>query len=252
MHNTKGLEFDYVFVSGLEDELIPGPRSSQSAKGLEEERRLFYVAVTRARRELYLSYAAMRTMWGRRDYRSPSRYLDEIPKELYSGAVYKQSVNPYSYVGAKVEYRKRSGNVSNIPSWATNIEIKAKKKEEKKEIPLFSIRDEVLSPLYGKGTILDIKTGEIGHRLLSINFESLGTVRLNEGTANLKLLSSSTSSQPASSFAVGDSVKSPAYGSGIVENITEVNGKRVLTVLFSSQKRIKLMEGYSKLEKVVE
>lgn len=252
MHNTKGLEFDYVFVSGLEDELIPGPRSSQSAKGLEEERRLFYVAVTRARRELYLSYAAMRTMWGRRDYRSPSRYLDEIPKDLYSGAVYKQSVNPYSYVGAKVEYRKRSGNVSNIPSWATNIEIKAKKKEEKKEIPLFSIRNEVLSPLYGKGTILDIKTGEIGHRLLSINFESLGTVRLNEGTANLKLLSSSTSSQPASSFAVGDSVKSPAYGPGIVENITEVNGKRVLTVLFSSQKRIKLMEGYSKLEKVVE
>ena len=109
-----------------------------------------------------------------------------------------------------------------------------------------------MSPLYGKGTILDIKTGEIGHRLLSINFESLGTVRLNEGTANLKLLSSSTSSHPASSFAVGDSVKSPAYGSGIVEDITEVNGKRVLTVLFSSQKRIKLMEGYSKLEKVVE
>ena len=108
-----------------------------------------------------------------------------------------------------------------------------------------------MSPLYGKGTILDIKTGEIGHRLLSINFENLGTVRLNEGTANLKLLSS-TSSQPASSFAVGDSVKSPAYGPGIVEDITEVNGKRVLTVLFPSQKRIKLMEGYSKLEKVVE
>ena len=76
-----------------------------------------------------------------------------------------------------------------MPSWASNIEIKARRKEEKKEIPLFSIRDEVSSPIYGKGVITDIKTGEIGHRLLTIDFEALGSVRLNEGTANLSLLS---------------------------------------------------------------
>ena len=251
MHNTKGLEFDYVFVAGLEDELIPGSRSSQSAKGLEEERRLLYVATTRARKELYLSYAAMRSMWGRKDYRTPSRYLDEIPKEFYSGALYKKAVNPYSFVGAKVEYKSKS-SYTNIPSWAANINI-PKKEEVKKEIPLFSLNDEVSSPLYGKGTILDIKTGEIGHRLLTIKFENLGTVRLNEGTANLTLLSSSSNAKKTSSrFEKGDRVKSPAYGEGVIENIAEINGKRVLTVHFSSDKRIKLMEGYSKLEKLEE
>ena len=253
MHDTKGLEFDYVFVAGLEDELIPGSRSSQSAKGLEEERRLFYVAVTRARKELYLSYAAMRTMWGRRDYRNPSRYLDEIPKDLYGGAVYKKSYNPYSYVGSKVEYRKKNEGLSNVPSWASNIEIKARRKEEKKEIPLFSIRDEVSSPLYGKGVITDIKTGEIGHRLLTIDFEALGSVRFNEGTANLSLLSKGDGGcdkNTSSHFEVEDKVRSPAYGDGVVKKVAEINGKRVLTVLFSSGKEIKLMEGYSKLEKL--
>lgn len=252
MHNTKGLEFDYVFVAGLEDELIPGSRSSQSAKGLEEERRLFYVAVTRARKELYLSYAAVRFMWGRRDYRNPSRYLDEIPKELYSGAVYKSSYNPYSFIGAKIDHKKEGDAIENRPSWASKIEIKAvKKNPEKKEIPLFSLRDEVKSPIYGKGVILDIKEGEVGHRLLTIDFEALGKVRLNEGTSDLTLLSSSAL-RPASTsgFEKGDKVRSPAYGEGVVEDISEINGKRVLSVLFSSSKRIKLMEGYSKLEKI--
>ena len=115
------------------------------------------------------------------------------------------------------------------------------------------MNDEVSSPLYGKGTILDIKTGEIGHRLLTIKFENLGTVRLNEGTANLTLLSSSSNAKNTSSrFEKGDRVKSPAYGEGVIENIAEINGKRVLTVHFSSDKRIKLMEGYSKLEKLEE
>lgn len=253
MHNTKGLEFDYVFVTGLEDELIPGPRSSQSAKGIEEERRIFYVAVTRARKELYLSFTVRRFIWGHWNNMTPSRFIDEIPKDLYGGAVYKKSYNPYSYVGSKVEYRKKNEGLSNVPSWASNIEIKARRKEKKKEIPLFSIRDEVSSPLYGKGVITDIKTGEIGHRLLTIDFEALGSVRLNEGTANLSLLSKGdggSDKNTSSHFEVEDKVRSPAYGDGVVKKVAEINGKRVLTVLFSSGKEIKLMEGYSKLEKL--
>ena len=99
--------------------------------------------------------------------------------------------------------------------------------------------------------ILDIKEGEVGHRLLTIDFEALGKVRLNEGTSDLTLLSSSAL-RPASTsgFEKGDKVRSPAYGEGVVEDISEINGKRVLSVLFSSSKRIKLMEGYSKLEKI--
>ncbi len=250
MHNTKGLEFDYVFVAGLEDELIPGSRSSQSEKGIEEERRLFYVAVTRARKELYLSYASQRAMWGRMDYRKPSRYLDEIPPELYAGTVYRRSANPFDFVGSKVGFSRKRG-FENKPSWAMNIDIKARKAEPKGEIPDFSLYDVVSSPTYGKGTITDIKAGEKGHRLLTIRFDILGEVKLNEGTANLSVVSTGNEgpSMVKASFNEGDRVKSPAYGAGTISSIVEINGKRVLKVKFDSGKEIKLMEGYSKLDK---
>ena len=250
MHNTKGLEFDYVFVSGLEDELIPGARSSQTEKGVEEERRLFYVAVTRAKKELYLSYAASRYMWGRRDYRKISRYLEEIPEDMMLSSGVKEIDNPNPYIGSRVTYRT-SSDFTNKPSWAKNIDIKPRK-AEKREIPLYSLYDIVLSPTYGRGMIIDIKSGEIGKRLLTIKFD-IGTVRLNEATASLSIVGKGekiSEGIKSTHFNVDDKVKSPAYGTGVITEIKEVNSKRVLTVLFDSGKTIKLMEGYSKLEKI--
>ena len=102
VHSAKGLEFNVVFISGLEDGLFPhenavSPRfgghlpaqqvsGSQNSinedKGLEEERRLMYVAVTRARQRLYLSFAQTRMLHGQTRYNLPSRFLDEVPEEL--------------------------------------------------------------------------------------------------------------------------------------------------------------------------
>ena len=78
MHNTKGLEFDRVFVAGLEEEIFPG-RASESDDDVEEERRIFYVAVTRARKQLYLLCAKARKIWGKTSFQHPSRFIDEIP-----------------------------------------------------------------------------------------------------------------------------------------------------------------------------
>ena len=83
MHNTKGLEFDRVIITGLEDELFPG-RREELEDDLEEERRLFYVSITRARRELYLICCRTRLVWGRITQMHPSQFLTEIPKELLS------------------------------------------------------------------------------------------------------------------------------------------------------------------------
>jgi DNA helicase-2/ATP-dependent DNA helicase PcrA len=84
IHQAKGLEFDVVFVIMLCDGLFPSSRSLESEEGEEEERRLMYVAITRARNELYLSYPLIRaTPGGSGDMmQSPSRFLGEIPKEL--------------------------------------------------------------------------------------------------------------------------------------------------------------------------
>ncbi len=83
VHAAKGLEFDVVFLSGLEEGLFPHENSAQETKGLEEERRLMYVALTRARKRLYLSFAETRMLHGQfRDGRMPSQFLEEIPAGL--------------------------------------------------------------------------------------------------------------------------------------------------------------------------
>jgi DNA helicase-2/ATP-dependent DNA helicase PcrA len=82
VHSAKGLEFDTVFVSGLEEGLFPHEQSLTERDGIEEERRLAYVAVTRARTRLYLSYAHTRMLHGQTRYSLPSRFLDEIPEGL--------------------------------------------------------------------------------------------------------------------------------------------------------------------------
>jgi len=82
MHSAKGLEFDVVFICGLEEGLFPHENSIVEDKGLEEERRLMYVAVTRARQRLYLCHAQTRMLHGQTRYNLPSRFIDEVPTAL--------------------------------------------------------------------------------------------------------------------------------------------------------------------------
>ena len=95
VHSSKGLEFDYVFISGLESDLFPHKRMNESKKSgedAEEERRLFYVAITRAGKKLFLTYAQTRTIFGSMEVNSPSEFIDDIPtkyteKESFLGQV---------------------------------------------------------------------------------------------------------------------------------------------------------------------
>ncbi|MEU9928145.1 DNA helicase PcrA [Streptomyces anulatus] len=81
LHTAKGLEFPVVFLTGMEDGVFPHMRALGQAKELEEERRLAYVGITRARERLYLTRAAMRSAWGQPSYNPPSRFLEEIPEQ---------------------------------------------------------------------------------------------------------------------------------------------------------------------------
>jgi DNA helicase-2/ATP-dependent DNA helicase PcrA len=86
VHASKGLEYDYVFITGMEENLFPYERAGEvevkSDQDSEEERRLFYVAVTRARKKVYLCYAIMRTIFGNRQFRTKSDFINDIPVEL--------------------------------------------------------------------------------------------------------------------------------------------------------------------------
>ncbi len=105
LHAAKGLEFETVFMAGLEEGIFPHSRSLNSNTEMEEERRLMYVGVTRAKQKLYISYAKRRQMWGETRYYQPSRFLVEIPQDLTTtnigdtasetqrGGTFKQAVN---------------------------------------------------------------------------------------------------------------------------------------------------------------
>jgi len=84
VHASKGLEFKYVFITGLEDGLFPHQRQNEGTSGedREEERRLFYVALTRAKEKLFLSFANFRTIFGSRNINTPSEFISDIPADL--------------------------------------------------------------------------------------------------------------------------------------------------------------------------
>jgi len=100
VHAAKGLEFNAVFISGLEEGLFPHENAVQESKGLEEERRLMYVAVTRARQRLYLSHAQTRMLHGQTRYNLPSRFFDEIPAELLKWLTPKLARGAHGHIGS--------------------------------------------------------------------------------------------------------------------------------------------------------
>ncbi len=139
VHASKGLEFKTVFISGLEEGLFPHEQAAYEHGGLEEERRLMYVAVTRARQRLYLSHAQSRMLHGQVRYGIPSRFLDEIPEELLkrlntkptakayaSPSVQTSSTNAYPYkIGQSVRHAKfGEGVVVSYEGNADNLVIK--------------------------------------------------------------------------------------------------------------------------------
>ena len=109
LHNSKGLEFDLVFIAGLEEDLLPHINSKNNLDEIEEERRLFYVGMTRAKKQLYLTLAQQRFMFGSTRFSIPSRFLKEIPgKYLKSASIYTSDVEDIEeaefYVGQRVNH----------------------------------------------------------------------------------------------------------------------------------------------------
>jgi DNA helicase II / ATP-dependent DNA helicase PcrA len=114
VHSAKGLEFDAVFITGIEEGLFPHEQSLSDADGVEEERRLMYVAITRARKRLYLSFSQTRMLHGQTRYNVKSRFFDELPEEALKWITPKQQAFGSGYAREYREAWNRGSGLSGI------------------------------------------------------------------------------------------------------------------------------------------
>ncbi len=164
LHSAKGLEFPLVFLVGMEEGLFPNARSVDEPGRLDEERRLAYVGITRARRQLVLSHAECRRIHGSDLYGIPSRFLREIPKTLL------REVRP-----KVAQSRTQKATIDGIFRNAGHAALDA---------PAFRVGQDVLHPSYGRGTITDF-VGDGRYLNVQVNFESVGSKWLKLASANL-------------------------------------------------------------------
>lgn len=194
IHSAKGLEFPVVFLPGMEENIFPGPKSMDDNSELEEERRLAYVAITRAKTKLYISHARSRLLFGRTTYNQLSRFAGEIPEELIvrdgdSGAfIHSYDSNSFEGRFAGTGFSRASGNTfggtQNSFNSADSNRI-FKPRTEQIVSHIFKVGEYVEHPSFGKGFILSTKT--IGaDTLYEIAFDKVGTKKITASFAKLK------------------------------------------------------------------
>jgi DNA helicase II / ATP-dependent DNA helicase PcrA len=158
MHNAKGLEFPVVFCVGMEDSVFPHHLTLGDPRALEEERRLCYVAMTRAQRRLYLTRAWQRTLFGATNANPPSRFLREVPAELIEDRSHDlggPSRRGLAKAGARSQYTRD---------------------DEGDDVEL-AVGDRILHPRFGPGRILEL-SGKPGSEEAIVRFDEFGTKRL--------------------------------------------------------------------------
>ena len=163
MHSAKGLEFPNVYVIGMEEGLFPGMRSIGDPEEMEEERRLCYVAITRAKKHLTLSCAKQRMLYGRTSVNRHSRFIEEIPPELVTG---KKAELPKTYQKpAQPQHQPRA--------WTDSFQTR----KTQAALPDFRKGDMIVHDTFGRGMILSVlKMGN--DAMLEIAFDQVGTKRL--------------------------------------------------------------------------
>lgn len=182
MHSAKGLEFPHVFLVGFEDGLFPGMRAIGDPEEMEEERRLCYVAITRAKKTLTISHARQRMIYGRTAGAMPSRFLKEIPEEfVVKKGGYRPKPEPST--AAASGYPRHSGGTARRPSRHSESSMLADMSSTQSNMLELNKGDMITHAAFGKGMVLSVmKMG--GDALLEIAFDDIGTKKLMAKTAS--------------------------------------------------------------------
>ncbi len=209
MHSAKGLEFNDVFLVGMEEGLFPSKRSIEEDLSVEEERRLCYVGITRAKEHLFITNASKRTLYGSTSYTMPSRFVDEIPTSLLS----------------------------------ENSLVNKENRKRKSEKYLDSEYSRVDSMLSGFGETFSIPTKSSKPKI-GLSVDSF--LKNIAGANNIQKNVTNTSSNVK--YEVGMEVKHKKFGIGIIENIEPEGDDLKLDIMFDGSGFKRLMANYTPLE----
>ena len=169
LHSAKGLEFPIVLIVGMEDGVLPHSRSFDDPESMEEERRLCYVGMTRAKKRLFLSYAFRRTVWGDSDVREPSRFLADIPRHLIEGAL-----------------PKPGASAARATRWEPTPPL-ASRKPKSRELQ-FQVGQRVRHAKFGEGVVIESRADGSDEEI-TVAFKKSGIKHLLASFANLEKLS---------------------------------------------------------------
>ena len=172
LHTAKGLEFPRVYLIGMEDNIFPHARALEEAN-LEEERRLCYVGMTRAREQLTMTYARSRSIYGRQDYNPPSTFLGEIPQDLIE-------MERVGSRGGTSMPSQRSSYADRAPVSTPSRRIE---RELPKDLPVISAGDTVRHKSFGEGIVISVPTAEE----IIVRFPTSGERRLHVAYAPIEL-----------------------------------------------------------------
>jgi DNA helicase-2/ATP-dependent DNA helicase PcrA len=163
LHNAKGLEYPIVFIAGCEDGVFPHSRALDEG-GLEEERRLFYVGITRAMRQLYLTYARRRAVFGAQTYGMHSRFLDEIPGDLLedrSEIGQQERVFRAGAISAGAGRAGLGGLAVQAPAWGQRSGAARREREAPSEGIRFRLGEDVVHAAFGEGVVTGVEPGGV-------------------------------------------------------------------------------------------
>ncbi len=203
IHASKGLEFPYVFIVGLEENLFPSQLSLSSRADLEEERRLFYVALTRAEKRVTLSYAVSRFRWGNLVHSEPSRFIEEIP-EKHLDVTRSNPTDNNNSVPSSPWARKAQFNTANSnPEKVTRVDLRSRnltKYDDSREpgeldtgggtsdhLSRMMVGTEVIHDKFGKGEIVAMD-GEAPNIKATVTFQGAGNKQLLLKFAKLRIV----------------------------------------------------------------
>ncbi|HWN99567.1 MAG TPA: 3'-5' exonuclease, partial [Blastocatellia bacterium] len=226
MHSAKGLEFPVVFIVGLEEGLFPHSRAFESADDLEEERRLCYVAITRAQRHLYITHAMQRRIWGDEQPAEPSRFLNEVPLELLQ-------------------------DMSRGPSW---LGFALRPETLRNRQAAAALRGEPATPVkktsnYAGKTYNSVDgVGEFFKQRAQSGSEGRGPAKADRA-GRVNGHSSGGGSTNESEFRVGTRVRHSKYGHGVVLRVEGAGDEAKLTVSFPGYGQKKFVAKFAALER---
>ena len=238
VHSAKGLEYKYIYIVGCEERLFPSERAMESPDGLEEERRLFYVALTRAKQSALLSYCEMRFKWGNMEFSSPSRFLQEIdPRYVDTDEdLAERPARQSDGLGGRMGNFSRGGFGGPQPA---RQRVGEERRDGRTAIEELRRRFDVR---FQKEREQGVKRQPDPKIVAPIQPRSMEGMR--------RVVSTGTGAPAKSRYAVGERVEHPKFGAGVISRIDSTGDDNKLAINFEGYGEKVLMERFAKLEKL--